>query len=136
MMESFPNLWAEVSPRAGEILAGEGSDAEWRALLMAHSRRMLVGNGRLRQFPLDRLRRDRGEPSRVAGAAPAGGGGRYRPPPELPAPPSRGTELPAPPFRAIGGARHAVPAELPAPPFRAIGRGTACRARGVAGAAL
>lgn len=44
MMDTHPKLWAELSFRAGGIL-GEGSlDPAWKALLLAHSDRFLVGS--------------------------------------------------------------------------------------------
>ena len=54
MLEAHPNLWAEVSLRAGEILPGEKLDPAWRALLLDYSRRFLVGTDTYVNFRWER----------------------------------------------------------------------------------
>jgi hypothetical protein len=44
MMERHANLWAEVSFRAEDILAGSGLDPTWESLLLAHPERFMIGS--------------------------------------------------------------------------------------------
>ncbi len=43
-MEKHRNLWAELSFRSGDILRGETLDETWRALLLGHVDRFLIGS--------------------------------------------------------------------------------------------
>ena len=44
MLERHPRLWSELSYRAGDILRGDAIDPDWRALLLAHSDRLMIGS--------------------------------------------------------------------------------------------
>ena len=43
MLDQYPNLWTETSYRAGEILQSGTMDPEWKALMICHSGRFMVG---------------------------------------------------------------------------------------------
>lgn len=44
LMDRYPNLWADLSYRAGEITGDGGIDAEWRKLLIRHADRFMIGS--------------------------------------------------------------------------------------------
>ncbi len=44
MLDKYPNLWAELSYRADDIMAGEDLDPEWKDLLIRHSGRFTIGS--------------------------------------------------------------------------------------------
>lgn len=43
MMDAFPNVWADLSFRADDIIGGDGLDEAWRKLLIRHADRFMVG---------------------------------------------------------------------------------------------
>ncbi|MDA1091302.1 MAG: amidohydrolase family protein [Proteobacteria bacterium] len=43
MLDQYPNLWTETSFRAGDIMAGGGLSAEWKALFIRHADRFMIG---------------------------------------------------------------------------------------------
>ncbi len=43
MLERYPALWTELSYRAGAVMPGEALDAEWKALLIRHADRFMIG---------------------------------------------------------------------------------------------
>lgn len=43
MLDEFPNLTTEISFRGGEILSGDDLDPDWRALMMRHQDRVMIG---------------------------------------------------------------------------------------------
>lgn len=43
MMDAHPNVWADLSFRADDIIDGEGLDAAWRELLIRHADRFMIG---------------------------------------------------------------------------------------------
>ncbi len=44
MLDRYPNLWAELSYRADDIMAANGLDPEWRDLLVRHAGRFTIGS--------------------------------------------------------------------------------------------
>ena len=44
MLDRYPNLWAELSYRADDIMAGADLDPEWRDLLIRHAGRFTIGS--------------------------------------------------------------------------------------------
>ncbi len=55
LMGQYPNLWAELSYRADDIMGGSDLEPEWRSLLLKYSKRFTVGsdtweNGRWRNY--------------------------------------------------------------------------------------
>lgn len=43
MLDRYPALWTELSYRAVHILPGDALDAEWKALLIRHAGRFMIG---------------------------------------------------------------------------------------------
>ncbi|PYO57906.1 MAG: amidohydrolase, partial [Candidatus Rokuibacteriota bacterium] len=43
LMDRYPTLWADLSIRNEDVAPGGGLDPEWRALLVRHADRFLVG---------------------------------------------------------------------------------------------
>ncbi len=43
MLERYPALWTELSYRAGAVMPGDVLDAEWKALLIRHADRFMIG---------------------------------------------------------------------------------------------
>src|SRR5207247_1464087 len=43
LMDRYPTLWADLSIRNADVAPGGGLDPEWRALLVRHADRFLVG---------------------------------------------------------------------------------------------
>lgn len=43
LLDQWKNLWTEVSYRAPDIMAGNRPDPEWRALLVRHADRFMIG---------------------------------------------------------------------------------------------
>ncbi|NQV85011.1 MAG: amidohydrolase family protein [Rhodospirillales bacterium] len=44
MLDQYPNLWAELSYRAGHIQPDDDLDPEWKALLIRHAGRFTIGS--------------------------------------------------------------------------------------------
>jgi len=44
MLDQYPNLWAELSYRADDIMGGSDLEPQWRELLMRHSERFTIGS--------------------------------------------------------------------------------------------
>ncbi len=43
LLDRYPNLWTELSYRAQNIMPGDRLDPEWRALLIRHADRFMIG---------------------------------------------------------------------------------------------
>lgn len=43
ILDKYPNLWTEMSYRAGEVMGADGLDKEWKALLIRHADRFMIG---------------------------------------------------------------------------------------------
>ncbi len=43
MLDQYPALWAELSYRAVAVMPGDALDAEWKALLIRHADRFMIG---------------------------------------------------------------------------------------------
>ncbi len=43
LLDKYPNLWTELSYRAGAVMPGDALDAEWKALLIRHADRFMIG---------------------------------------------------------------------------------------------
>ncbi len=44
MLDKYPNLWTEMSYRAGDVIGRDGLDGEWKALLIRHAGRFMIGS--------------------------------------------------------------------------------------------
>lgn len=43
MLDRYPALWTELSYRAGAVMPGDALDPEWKALLIRHADRFMIG---------------------------------------------------------------------------------------------
>ncbi len=43
MLDKYPNLWTEMSYRAADVIGRDGLDGEWKALLIRHADRFMIG---------------------------------------------------------------------------------------------
>lgn len=57
MMDRYPNLWADLSYRAGHITGGDGLEPEWRKLRIRHADRFMIGSD---TWTVDRLQEYQG----------------------------------------------------------------------------
>ncbi len=44
MLDRYRNLWTEMSYRAGNVMAADGLDEEWKALFIRHADRFMIGS--------------------------------------------------------------------------------------------